>query len=266
MEIENIRDLDDLVFEEFQIYFPKISSSKFKEKYPITLKLSILFTTSTNFIKNSIFDCSENDDLFGAKILFRSLIEHFLRFKYVWFNWAKYKDDDCARKYLEFNEAREILDSLKSEIDKYKLMNPDFQVSSWSELLDKFPNMKNLSKKEIEEETLKYTYKNIIKFIQQTIKNQEVPLLGSLILEYSKLSSFVHGGIGAHQELLTFNNEKDRVKEYERICGLSFQIASSVKLFSLLMIVQTDSNEFDKSYLVIDNLMKRINKTSPNNS
>ena len=62
-ELENIRDLDELVFEEFQKYFPKTMTSNFSKKYPKTFYLSNIFTMSTNFLKNSIFDCSENDDL-----------------------------------------------------------------------------------------------------------------------------------------------------------------------------------------------------------
>lgn len=79
-EIEKIRDLDYEIFKELQEYFPKTINSQFKKDFPITSALSSMFDTSGTFIKNSIFDSCEADDYYGAKILFRSLIEHYIRF------------------------------------------------------------------------------------------------------------------------------------------------------------------------------------------
>jgi hypothetical protein len=76
--IEQIRDLDDEIFQEFKLYFNKVLSSRFCTSFPCTVQLSNSFTISSNFIKNPVFDCSETDDFFGVKILFRSLIEHYL--------------------------------------------------------------------------------------------------------------------------------------------------------------------------------------------
>lgn len=254
--LEKIKDWDNEVFGEFKIYFPKISTSNFSKQFPVTLHLSSLFTTSTNFIKESIFNCCENDDLFGIKILFRSLIEHYLRFQLIWFHWVKNQSDIDAKRYLDFTTAREILDSIKAEIDAYKLSNPDFKVSNWEELLINIPSCKNLSKKEIEAETLKYTYKNIIKSLKETVKKES--LLCSLIIEYSKLSSFVHGGNGSHQEFLIYRNSIKRKQEYNRICGLSFQMTATVKLFSLLMFIKTDKDTFENSYLKIYKIIRSL--------
>ena len=216
-------------------------------------------TTSTNFVKNSIFDCAENDDFFGIKILFRSLIEHYLRFNFVWLNWIKSKSDNEANRYLDFTNAREALDSIKSEIEAHKLSNPDFKFDNWNELLNQIPSCKGLSKKEIEEETQCYTYKSIIKLLKQIDnKANETTLFNSLIKEYSRLSSFVHGGSGSHSELIRFNEGVERQKEYIRICGLSFQMATTVKLFSLIMFLQTDKEHFEKSYLFINQIIKTV--------
>ena len=259
--LEKIRALDNLVFEEFQKYFPKTMKSNFSRKYPKTFQISNLFTISTNFIKNSIFDCSETDDLYGVKILFRSQIEHFLRFQYVNFNWMKNQSDDISEKYLEFTEAREKLDKIKTAITAHKLSNPDFEVESWKKIFEDIPDLKKYSKKEIEQQTLKYTYKNIIKTLKEIDKNfgNETSFLGSLIKEYSELSSFVHDGAGAHNQMFKFNDKNKREDEYIRICGLSYQIAGTVKLFTILMIVQTDKEEFENHYLIIDKLLNKVN-------
>lgn len=257
--IEQIKDLDDQIFEVFKIYFNKVFTSKFCVSFPSTVQLSNSFTINTNFIKNSIFDCSETNDFFGVKILFRSLIEHYLRFSFIWFNWMKTKSDYESKRYLDFTYAREVLDTIKAEIDSYKLSNPSFKTDNWNELLKQIPSCKNLSKKEIEDETLKYTYKNIIKLLQEIDQGKkDTTHLGNLIKEYSKLSSFVHGGSHCHDELLKFHDEEERQQEYKRLCSLAFQLAGTVKLFSLLMFVQTDKEDFENSYLNIDQIIKKM--------
>lgn len=260
--LNKIRDLDDLIHAEFEKYFPKTMESNFSRKYPMTFHISNLFTISTNFIKNSIFDCSETDDFFGVKILFRSQIEHFLRFKYVNINWMKNKSDDVSERYLEFTEAREKLDQIKTAIAEHKLSNPEFEIDSWKKIFEDIPSLKKYSKKVIEQETLKYTYLNIIKTLKEIDKNSgtETSLFGSLIREYSELSSFVHGGAGAHNQMFLFHDKDKRESEYLRICGLAYQMAGTVKLFTLLMIVQTDRDNFEDHYLVLDELIKKENE------
>lgn len=260
-KINQIREWDDEIHEEFEYYFPYIYCSNFSKEFPITTQLSIQFTISTNFIKNSIFNCADNDDFFGLKILFRSQIEHFLRFNYVFFKWMEQKSDEEARKYLEFNEAREVLESIKSMVSKNRLSNPGFDIEDWQNIINQFPNLRGYSKKEIENETKKYTYKNIIQVLNIINKSDEKQMnfLGTLMNEYSSLSSFVHGGTGSHKEISSFMEENKRMAEYLRICALAFQMAGGVKLFSLLMFFQTDKKYFERSYLTIDRLIKKTN-------
>jgi hypothetical protein len=171
----------------------------------------------------------------------------------------KTKSDHDAKRYLDFTHAREVLDTIKAEIDSYRLSRPDLKIDNWNELLNQIPSCKKLSKKEIEEETLKYTYKKIIKMLTEIgqSKKDTVPL-GTLIKEYSSLSSFVHGGSNCHEEIVQMQNEKQRQQEYERICTLAFQMAGTVKLLSLLMFIQTDREDFEKSYLNIDRIIKKV--------
>ena len=55
-----------------------------------------------------------------------------------------------------------------------------------------------------------------------------------------------------------FQDQNEREKEYIRICELSYQMALSLKLFTVLMLVQTDKNKFAKHYLVLEKLLNRI--------
>lgn len=260
LELDNIRDLDDLIFDEFQKYFPKTVRSDFAKKFPKTFYLSTTYVTSTNFIKNSIYECATVDDMYGVKILFRSLIEHSLRFQFVCFNWMKTKTDLDAIKYLEFSDAKEAFEHIRSAIDSHKLSYPDYEVLSWQKLFEQFPSLKKYSKKEIEEESRKYTYKNIVKILKEVDlnDNSESTFLNSVLVEYSKLSAFVHGGAESHKQMMLFGDSDLRITEYHRIYSLAFQMAGSAKLFTLLMLVQTDKSDFAPYYLTIDKILKRI--------
>jgi hypothetical protein len=260
-EIERIRSLDDEIFEEFQEYFPKIATSNFIEQYPKTYYIIQMLDTSSTFIKNSLLDSCESDDYYGAKILYRCQIEHFMRFKYVFFNWSHKNNDDFAKHYLEYCDAREVIDSLRSQVSEQQLYDPTFKIMDWDVLLQKHPSFRNKTRREVENETQKYTFKHIVHFLNSHLKTDgsgTTEFLGKFIAEYSNLSSFVHGGTKSYQEILSMQSDEDRHSEYGRICGLSFQMSTTLKLFSLLMYVQTDKEKFGTHYLNVNAIFKRV--------
>ena len=264
MEIEEIRDLDDIIFEEFQTYFPKTTTSNFSKEFPNTNIIIHFIDISANFIKNSIYDNCETDDYYGIKILYRCLIEHYIRFKFIFTNWIKNKNDDFAKKYLEYNDAREVLDLIRAKISEQQLYDPNYKLKDWDTFLKDHPNFKDKTRKEVEEETRKFSFKNIIGYLNSELKNDETnnsEFFGKLIVDYSDLSSFVHGGMKSYQEMMEMNTEEKRTAEYKRICGLTFQMSNSIKLFSLLMYIQTDKNDFSLHYLKIDPILKKIDKS-----
>ncbi|MDO3696004.1 DUF5677 domain-containing protein [Wenyingzhuangia sp. chi5] len=265
MKIEEIRDLDDLIFDEFQIYFPKTTTSNFSKEFPNTNTLINLIDISANFIKNSIYDNCETDDYYGMKILHRCLIEHYIRFQFIFTNWIKEKEDGFSKNYLEYNDAREILDLIRAKISEQQLYDPNYKLQDWDVFLKDHPNFIDKTRKEVEEETRKFSFKNIIKYLNTELKDNKsnnTEFFGKLIIDYSNLSSFVHGGMKSYQEMMEMNTQKKRLTEYERICGLTFQMSNSIKLFSLLMYIQTDKDNFELHYLKIDEILKTINKAS----
>lgn len=260
-EIERIRDLDDEIFEEFQTYFPKTTNSEFLKTFPITSVLIQLFDTSGTFIKNSIFDSCETDDYYGVKILFRCLIEHYIRFQFIFMNWGLSKSDDFAVEYLELNDAREVLDLIRAKISEQQLFDPTYNLKDWDSFLQDHPQFKSKTRKEVEEETRKYTFKNIIRYLNEQFKSGKTDtseFLGKLIVEYSDLSSFIHGGMKSYHEMMSMNSEEKRKTEYNRICGLTFQLSNSIKLFSVLMYAQTDKETFSLHYLKVDEILRKV--------
>lgn len=258
--IEKYRKLDDEIFEVLKDYHPSTINSKFHKEYPTTYFLINMFDTSATFVKNSVFESCENDDYYGAKILFRSLIEHFIRFKYLFINWSKTRSDAFAKKYLDYGNAREILDLIKAKVSEKQLFDPTFKIEDWNSFLKEHPDFKNKSRKEVDNETQKYTFKKIVEYLNWEFAKGNYAMssfLGNLILEYSDLSSFVHGGIKSYQEMINMTKEEKRNKEYNRLSGLAFHMSSSIKLFSTLMYSQSDMDVFKKHYLKINEIMSK---------
>ncbi|WP_405269332.1 DUF5677 domain-containing protein [Cellulophaga sp. Ld12] len=259
--IERIRDLDDEVFDIFQqsqfLILPFLKNSKI----PKTTELFLMFITGTNFIKNSIFDCIENDDVYSSKILFRSLIEHFLRFKFIYINYLTEKSDSKSEYYYTILEISEYLSLSKSikAVNKINGIDEQTIVEMWTELCENFPKLKTYDKKEVEDFTRNFSIKNIITFLTETISKSDPKefLLSKMIIEYSELSSFVHGGIFAYQSCFQYSNESERQKEQERIAGLTYQLCGTIKYFSYLIWYQFDK-EFGPLYLKTEELIKRI--------
>jgi hypothetical protein len=245
--IEDIRVQDEFIFNIFKRNFPIVKEHLTKTKYPKTLLAMIILDTGANCLKCSIFDVAENTDLYGAKVLFRSLIEHFLRFNFLYLTCAKEKSDQAGEEYLTFCNAKDELDLAKA----YKTVNAMWSSTpnneTWENILKGLQNplYKNYSKQFIENKVKKYTYKNLIKSINLMInydtKDIDPGLLGSIIIAYSELSSFVHGSQFAFrkmEEVIT-NNTLD--SELVEICKMTFMLSSIIKMFSYSLFLNEDS-------------------------
>jgi len=261
-DLKKIRNLDDKIFSEFTKYYPKVKKSKFEKKYPITNQLVDLFDTSSTFIKNGIFDGCSTDNYYGIKILYRSQIEHYLKFKYLFFNFVKSKTDLFAQGFFDYLNAREILDKIKADVSGYQLIDSNYRIKDWNALLQKYSKFPIKNRKDFHEQTKKYSIKKIISFLNNELKkdNSSSEFFCKIISEYSVLSSFVHGGMESYQEMAAANTSKERSNEYIRICSLSYQMSNSIKLFRLLMLLSTDREMFESHYIITDKLLRKIEK------
>lgn len=227
-----------------------------------------MYMNNSDFIKDSILDSVERQNYYSINILFRSLIEHFLRFNYFLFNYGiNGKTDKYSKKFrtaLVFtdklsiarshNSAKKIrniqdktMKNLQEEIYK---SSDDFQKFDLSELLN-FSN--------------ELSIKNIINFTENQIgKDNPIPndfLIDSLI-RYSKQSSYVHGGIFANQELYNFasKSSEDKVKNLTVIFGLALQTTTFIKIYSYAIFFEINP-EFFNYY---SRISEAIIKMTPN--
>ncbi len=108
--IDTLRDLSDQVLE------------RIKESYPSGIKvihqttasrtgLALLSLVSkTGFLSNAIFDLAETDNVYCVNILFRSLIEHYLKSQYLLTRYFSEKSDAVGEEYFEFCDLIEQAD------------------------------------------------------------------------------------------------------------------------------------------------------------
>jgi len=261
-QMDSIRDLDFDIHDIFEkngsLIFELIKS----DKIPKTSNTFLLFIAKTNFIKESIFELSESQNIYAINILFRSLIEHYLRFQYMFFRVLSDKDDNIGEEYLKFCSLSENIDTGKAWKDIAKILEKNPTADPYELLKEINPDFKKYSKEEITKASEQFRYKNIIRFINSKLnrdnKFEDNEFILKLIPIYSDLSSFVHGGPSADKTLFETKDEKDRLKEVLHKIELSFMIAGTVKMFSYLVFYQYDKR-FNDAYLGTKALIDKLN-------
>lgn len=262
--IEDLKNLDAEISIEFEKAISHLKFLLLESDFKNTADICFTFMTSTDFLKDSIFNCAENNNFYSINVLYRSINEHLLRFKYFWFNNSSYDDDSYAllfRVSLEFSEKMILYNAVNSanQIKSQEIKTSD---EIWKNLQDSNKEFQKFTKGEINEFSKNLSIKNIIRYLERTLKNnghETNTYLQKSIIEYTQLSSFVHGGIQAHKDLVRFETSENKDNIFLDICGPALQIATSIKIFSYLVIHQF-MPEFGEIYNNTQELMKKIKK------
>lgn len=240
--IDRIRDLDDRVFNEvIQHSFADLTKDVLKSEFPCTARALTMLVTKSNFVKNSIFDVSEHEDLYSANILYRSLIEHSLRHQYIFMSYAKNKNDSVGKDYYEYCDMGENLDFLKAIKSTNEIFDPEnADIKTWEELSKIDERFQKCTPKQLSIKVDQFKYRSIIKFISSNLSLKE-GILAKIIPLYSELSSFVHGGPYGEKNLFSHAlNEQARLDKLENICEMTFEISKAIKSFTYLFAYQVN--------------------------
>lgn len=247
---ERYIEIDDKQQELLEQAFPLLMSLREKTEFKKSATTTIAFIGNTNFIKNGIFDLYESQNVYSIKILFRSLIEHYLKFQYLFFRFIEIKNDSVFADYEKFSKYSEMIyygDSIKNI---YEILNGDTsKLNSFETLKELFPELSELSRKSFKNKIDEYRIQNIIKFINSKINKDNTYKGNKFLLDllpiYSELSSFVHGGIEATQIMAKLSNENDRIKDLDKALSFSLNITLSIASFSCLMFSAHDKTLID---------------------
>lgn len=255
--ISKIRDVDDEIFQIIKGSFVDLIKDVSKSIYPYTGKALTMLFTKSDFIKNSIFDICENEDLYSANILYRSLIEHFLRHQYLFLKYAKNKNDDIGIDYYKYCDMGENLAFLKAIKATNTIFDPEHvDIDTWKEISKLDVRFNECTPKELKQKNKQFSYRNIVKFISSTLSIED-GLLKNIMLAYAGLSSFVHGGPYGESMLLSHSKEKDRVKKLKNICDMTFTISKGIKSFTYLFAFQINQ-KYERFYNQINKISVKI--------
>lgn len=263
-----MRTIDQLLEFDNQIYkvIEKNQALIFRfnkdSKIPKISNVLINFIIKTNFIKEGIFELYKSDNLYSINILCRSLIEHFLRFEYIFLRVLKEKIDDIGEEYLKLCALNEDIDIGKAWKFVGEMIGKNTDSAPYDILKEINSNNEKYSKDEIKNSTNHFRYRDIIRYINQNInkdlKYEDNSFILNIIPNYSELSSFVHGGPNADKVMMKYINKKSRDEELLNKIDLAFMITASIKLHSFLVFCQFDK-KFSKGYLEIDKIIKTQN-------
>ena len=241
-----------------------------RSSYGYTSEICFMYINSTLLIFEAILNAINSENYYSINILYRSLIEHFLRFNFYFFNFAlNGKSDSYSHKFrtaLEFNDKFLILKSKNSIETNLKIKKNAQDIKD--ELYRSNSNYEKYDLQELDTIARDLSIKNIINFTEKHIDNKEFDsegLLKEIIVQYSKLSSYVHGGILAHREHIYFATENKIIKNMTVILGSSIITLTSIKLQTLMILSETNPEYLKVYFKISSNIYKlqSVKKDSP---
>jgi hypothetical protein len=235
-----IDDKHQELIEEFFNEFLKLTNKK--EFMNVRMVISSLIA-NTIFIKNGIYDLYESQNVYSIKILFRSLIEHFLRFQYLVFSYLEKKEYSVFEEYIKYSRfSDEYLygQSLKSI---NSILENELKDKDSYEILQEFhPELRNIPKKDFKVVCDRLSIKQIIRYINERINKNNTLEGNAFILKlipiYSELSAYVHGSIGAIEEMSKLITDEDRYEEMNQALKFSSLICISITSFASLIFIK----------------------------
>jgi hypothetical protein len=223
----------------------------------VSFKLFISFYLRTDQIKNGILGLCREREIYSAKILYRSLIEHTLRFIYLNFRHKTEGTDEAAIEYELFSELSEDAEYGKAWQEYFKILRPDTPKKDLWEILKRTrPEFSKYTAKEIEEKAAQFRYKRIIKYAESEMAKAEKDLGRSvvrLIPDYSELSSYVHGGATANNFFIWTRGESDIADAAYSVSDNAIAVSMIVKRLTFQSV-----RKFDTKYDTVCQLIDQI--------
>lgn len=176
---------------------PEFLSTLKETDKPLSIFSMTSFFPKIESIRLGIFEVAKIEEYYSLNILYRSLIEHFIKAQYIFMKTVENKDDEIGIDYWVFGRDQENIDYAKALSQSYGLIG----INPEKEPMDALKEIGVLSKEKsaslIRKKTDQFKYKNMTHYIADQINTKETgvaPILGSIFPRYSELSSCVHGG------------------------------------------------------------------------
>lgn len=202
----------------------------------------MFFIIKMHYLKSSIRQSKETNNFYSSCVLYRSFLEHYFKYMYVYSRALREKDDLVGKQY--YNELKGYEDltffismqNLNIKLDNSKII--------WKTGGNNNENIKNVAKQ--------FEIKSILSYLHKGIDSKEIkPMFVSYFSDYCKkyydLSSFVHGGPFAESYFKLYSADKEKAgKDLNYFSQTSEELFRGTVESSLLFLsLLDDSFELD---------------------
>jgi len=230
--------LNETLSKKIQESLPFIIESLQKTEFQYTGKALTYFIPKSGYLINSILFSCKSGDPYSASILFRSLIEHSFRHLYIFVKALNDKNDDVGKTYYNSLKANEDLESVEKIINYKKIVYPE--DTQWNTKGDHNNAIRETAKSFRIEKIFHYLISNNNNEKSEVIKRYKKEYLLERLIEYTNMSSGVHGGPFGELALYELRKDKSKLEvTLNKFANESFLLHKSVVettyLFASLM-------------------------------
>jgi len=175
-----------------------------KCKFPRSAKALATYSLKLQYINNSINLCKETGDYYSLCVLFRSLLEHYFRHRYIYSRSLRENSDEVGKEYYGKLNGHEDLCFLRSNLSLNTKLSGE--KSKWS--------LGGDQNKGLDDVAQNFKINNILSYINKgTGEDKEIKEMSKEFFNkysgyYSTLSSFVHGGPFAEKYMELYSKDK----------------------------------------------------------
>ncbi len=247
LTLDELREKDnELVLTVLKESIKKMCNTYKVSPLPRTMEAMITIMINTNSMKDSVFTICANSDAYSAGILYRCIIEHYLRHSYLFFRANEERNDEVGIEFFEFGDIREQIEYYRIKQNAKKTFHETEEtIDIEGSVLAKYPRYWVLTKEQLRQKFSQLSIRAIVNFIWSELKDftVEPAIWESLVSDYSILSSFVHGGIYANQTMKSYgNNEQDIEKELLKLAKQSYYLSAIIKMNTYITASRYDSS------------------------
>jgi len=200
--------INETLSKKIQESLPFIIESLQKTKFKYTGKALVSFIPKSSYLINSLLFSCKSGDPYSASILFRSLIEHSFRHLYLFVRALNDKNDDGGKAYYNSLKANEDLESVEKIINYKKIVYP--KDTQWNTKGNHNNAIREIAKNFRIEKIFHYLISNNNNKSSEIIERYKKEYLLERLIEYTNMSSSVHGG--PFGELALYELQKDKSK------------------------------------------------------
>jgi len=260
-DVNNNFVLNEAISKKIQKSLPFIIKSLQKTEFKYSGKSLVSFIPKSGYLINSILFSCKSGDPYSASILFRSLIEYSFRHLYIFVKALNDKNDDVGNTYYNSLKANEDLESVEKIINYKKIVYPeDIQ---WNRKGDHNNAIREIAKSFRIEKIFHYLINNNNNEGGEIVKRYKKEYLLERLIEYTNMSSSVHGGPSGELALYELQKDKSKLEvTLNKFANESFMLHKSIVETTYLFASLMDE-EVTKYYDDISNSATAKNSVRP---